>query len=122
MDILFKNTSSLRSVLYSCPDPLTDLDMKILCLYNAMKFLADSVLITTPLCKSRKEKAAEPEPSPEPPSTRQLRKNRVSRNFFQPQVWEKKPTATRQDSLKNNDRWFLLGNTFSVRSSSSYLL
>lgn len=70
-------------------------------------------IVATPL----NTKAAEPEPSPEPPSTRQLRKNRVSRNFYEPQVWEKKPSSkpTREDSLKSNDRWFLLGNTFSVQ-------
>ncbi|KAG0617799.1 hypothetical protein M758_4G015600 [Ceratodon purpureus] len=66
-----------------------------------------------------KPKASEPTPSPIQvrESTRQLRKNRVSRNFFEPPVWEKKPTRPpiRQDSMKDNDRWFLLGNTFSVQ-------
>ena len=72
---------------------------------------------------ARKPRASEPTPSPIQvrESTRQLRKNRVSRNFFEPPVWEKKPTRPpiRQDSMKDNDRWFLLGNTFSVSSSSS---
>lgn len=75
---------------------------------------------------ARKPKAPEPTPSPIQlrESTRQLRKNRVSRNFFEPQVLEKKPSRppSRQDSLKDNDRWFLLGNTFSVSSLSSLRL
>ncbi|XP_024392742.1 uncharacterized protein [Physcomitrium patens] len=59
-------------------------------------------------------KSVEPKPSSvTPPSSRQLRKNRKSQTFFVPQVWETKPT--RQDSLKDIDRWFLLGNTFSVQ-------
>nr|XP_024370051.1 uncharacterized protein LOC112279643 isoform X2 [Physcomitrium patens] len=50
---------------------------------------------------------------PQTPSIRQLRKNRTSRTFFAPQVWERNPT--RQESLKDLDRWFLLGNSFSVQ-------
>jgi hypothetical protein len=72
------------------------------------------------VCVARKPKTPEPTPSPIQlrESTRQLRTNRVSRNFFEPEAWEKKPSArspSRQDSLKDLDRWSLLGNTFSVR-------
>ena len=63
---------------------------------------------------ARKPKTPESTASPSQlrESTRQLRKNRVSRIFFEPPVLERRPSS---NSVKDNDKWYLLGNTFSVR-------